>query len=217
MNIATVTRKLNKLIGFVSELNWISDAKRIVNIMYTTYGAPVVNFFRPPVMWIFRLYKRAFIKLSYIDGKLSHKRAALVAVPVLAAFTWFFFTTGAPELYDFTADGVGMMTSRHKHVYLTGANPLPGSPDESIFQAKGCSNLPCSADTAMYYHIQPNSVKTLVNLVTKGTLYYPEEVEAAIPDQLSECDVTIQWWRIRMIKMYNTITEVSCLPVDQGK
>jgi len=201
----------------IQQLKWVNDAMRITGIMYQTYGDPVVRFFTPPVRGIWNLYKRAFVKMSFVGGKISHQRAAFVAVPVLAASTWFVVAYGFQETYDFTVDGIGVLTERHEHVYLTGADPVPGDDTESIFRAKGCSRLPCTDDTATYYHIRPNSVKTLIYLVTKGTIYLPEQVEAAIPDQLSECDVTIQWFRWRAFKMYNTITEVSCQPVSQGK
>jgi hypothetical protein len=156
--------------------------------------------------------------MAFVNGELSEKRAASVAVPILVAFTWIMVDVIIPESVDFVRDGAGVLTERqHKGVYLTGAGPAPGAHTEDVFIAKGCPVLPCTDENANYYHIRENSVKSLIRFVTSGTVYYPEEVEAAIPDQLSKCDITVQWFRWRLFRVYNVLSEVSCHPLHENE
>jgi hypothetical protein len=155
--------------------------------------------------------------MAFKDGELSHRHAATIAVPVLLVSTWFTVYYAIPETLDYVRDGLGVLTEReHKGIYLTGAGPVPGDHTETIFMAKGCPELPCTEDNANYYHIRENSVKSTILFFTKGTIYYPEEVEAAIPDQLSKCDITVQWFRWRLFRVYNVLSEVSCMPINEN-
>ena len=210
-------RFMNRTADFLMQFTWIDDAVAIAKKTYYKWFAPVVNLFMPIVRAIIRFYVWAFKKMAFKDGELSQQRAAGVAVPVLAVFTWFMVSIGIPESWDYVRDGAGVLTEReHKGIYLTGAGPVPGDTTETLFMAKGCPELPCTEDNANYYHIRENSVKSTILFLTKGTVYYPEEVEAAIPDQLSKCDITVQWFRWRLFRVYNVLSEVSCMPINES-
>ena len=210
-------RFMNGTANFLMQFTWIDDAVVIAKKTYAKWFAPVVNLFMPIVRAIIRFYSWAFKKMAFKNGELSHQRAAGIAVPILAAFTWFMVTIGIPETWDYIRDGAGVLTEREvKGVYLTGAGPVPGDTTETLFMAKGCPVLPCTEDNANYYHIRENSVKSTILFLTKGTVYHPEEVEAAIPDQLSKCDITVQWFRWRLFRVYNVLSEVSCMPLHEN-
>ena len=215
--LKTIGAIIEGIANFFMQFTWIDDAVKIVKLMYDKYAAPVVNFFKPVVLWIWSGYVWAFKKMAFVDGELSHKRAATIAVPVLLVSTWFTVYHVIPEVLDYVRDGAGVLTEReHKGIYLTGAGPVPGDHTETLFMAKGCPELPCTEDNANYYHIRENSVKSTILFFTKGTIYYPEEVEAAIPDQLSKCDITVQWFRWRLFRVYNVLSEVSCMPINEN-
>ncbi len=216
---------LNSILSFIQgtadffmRFTWVEDAVKIVRLMYNKWVQPVVNFFAPITSRIVRFYVWAFKKMAFVNGEVSHKRAAGIAVPVLLVSTWFTVFHILPESIDFLRDGAGVLTEReHKGVYLTGAGPVPYDETETLFMAKGCPELPCTENNANYYHIRENSVKSLVLFLTEGTVYYPEEVEAAIPDQLSKCDITVQWFRWRLFRIYNVLSEVSCMPLHANE
>jgi hypothetical protein len=203
---------------FFRQFTWIDDAVIIVKMMYDKWVAPVVNFFAPVVKRIAQFYVWAFQKMAFKNGEVSHAKAAGIAVPVLLVSTWFTVFTVIPETMDYIRDGAGVLTEREvKGVYLTGAGPVAHDTTETLFMAKGCPELPCTEDNANYYHIRENSVKSTILFFTKGTVYYPEEVEAAIPDQLSKCDITVQWFRWRLFRVYNVLSEVSCMPLHENE
>ena len=209
---------MNSIGEFAMRFTWIDDAVTIIRLMYHKWIQPVVNFFMPVVSRIARFYVWAFKKMAFKDGEVSHARAAGIAVPILLVSTWFTVFTIIPETMDLVRDGAGVLTEReHKGVYLTGAGPVPGNHDETLFMAKGCPELPCTDENANYYHIRENSVKSIIRFVQSGTVYYPEEVEAAIPDQLSKCDITVQWFRWRLFRIYNVLSEVSCMPLHANE
>jgi len=209
---------INGTADFFMQFTWIDDAVTIVKLMYDKWLAPVVRLFAPLVRLIARFYVWSFKKMAFKDGELSNTRAAGVAVPILLAFTWVMVDIVIPESVDFGRDGIGVLTERqHKGVYLTGAGPAPGAHNENVFIAKGCPTLPCTDETANYYHIRENSVKSVIRFFESGTVYYPEEVEAAIPDQLSKCDITVQWFRWRLFRVYNVLSEVSCQPLHENE
>ena len=213
-----LVRFMNGTANFLMQFTWIDDAVAIAKKTYSKWFAPVVNLFMPIIRAIARFYVWAFKKMAFKNGEVSHQRAAGIAVPVLVVFTWFMVTIGIPETWDYMRDGAGVLTEReHKGIYLTGAGPVPGDTTETLFMAKGCPELPCTEDNANYYHIRENSVKSTILFLTKGTVYYPEEVEAAIPDQLSKCDITVQWFRWRLFRVYNVLSEVSCMPLHENE
>ena len=209
---------INAVAEFAMRFTWVNDAVTIVKMMYQKWFRPIVNIFAPAFHLIVRFYVWAFKKMAYRNGEVNHKLAASVAVPILLVGTWFTIFTGIPETLDFGRDAAGVLTEREvKGVYMTGAGPVQGDTTETLFMAKGCPALPCTDENANYYHIRENSVKSVIRFVTSGTVYYPEEVEAAIPDQLSKCDITVQWFRWRLFRIYNVLSEVSCMPLHENE
>ena len=213
----SIANFLSAVGNFFRQFTWIDDAVIIVKMMYDKWLAPVVRFLSPPIKLITRFYAWSFKKMAFKDGKVSHAKAAGIAVPVLLVSTWFTVFTVIPESLDYIRDGAGVLTERQElGVYLTGAGPAPGDTTETLFMAKGCPELPCTEENANYYHIRENSVKSTILFFKHGTVYYPEEVEAAIPDQLSKCDITVQWFRWRLFRVYNVLSEVSCMPLHEN-
>jgi len=209
---------LQGVANFAMQFTWIDDAVVITKMTYMKWFHPVVRFIIPPARGVKNFYVWSFKKMAYTNGEVNHKKAAAVAVPILVVSTWFTVFHIIPESVDFIRDGAGVLTEReHKGIYLTGAGPAPGNMDEDEFIAKGCPVLPCTDENANYYHIRENSVKSVIRFVTSGTVYYPEEVEAAIPDQLSKCDITVQWFRWRLFRVYNVLSEVSCQPLHDNE
>lgn len=208
---------LQGTVNFAMQFTWIDDAVTIIKLTYVKWFHPVVKFFIPPLRVIANFYVWAFKKMAYTNGEVNHKKAAAVAVPILVVSTWLTVFHVLPETWDFGRDGLGVLTERQElGVYMTGAGPAPGAHEEDVFIAKGCPVLPCTDENANYYHIRENSVKSVIRFFESGTVYYPEEVEAAIPDQLSRCDITVQWFRWRLFRIYNVLSEVSCQPLQNN-
>lgn len=199
---------------------WVGTGIDIIKLSYKKYAQPVVNLFSPLWQWLWNIYKRIFTKYAIVNDVVDKEKAAYV-LPLMVFGSWLLFFIVIPVTVDFGADGIAVMT-KHTNVelFLTGAQPL----DESIslFRAKGCPEMPCTDNNSIYYHIQPNQFEFVRRLILEQSWYLPDQIEAAIPDQLSKCVVDVQWFRVRWIKhlpfideWFPTIVKVhSCYPVS---
>lgn len=156
------------------------------------------------------IYKR----FAYVDG-VVHKDRALYSIGGILVGTYLLFLQVIPFVWNVTGDvGSFVFTHDREMVYTTGGQTLDESID--LHRVSGCYELPCSASNTIYYHVEPNWVQTVRTIFSRGEWFYPEDIIAAIPNQVSKCEIESVWFRWKALEWFPKIVNVeSCHPIKQ--
>ena len=172
--------------------------------------SPITNFFGK-FRFLSNSYKNIWVRMVYDDGNFSKKGLLkIISLTVLSVYVlWILFILSIQSLSF-------VMTSKiDEVVYMTNSQEV--DPEGDIYSAQGCTILPCDEESSIYFRIEPSLFSHAYELVTKGQIFYPDYLAAAIPPGLNKCTITsygLRWkFFMRGMDIYPYILRASCNPV----
>lgn len=161
--------------------------------------------------WLYFRYRDLWDWWVYTKtGHFSRIRAgALVTATVASIYV-------TPHALMFLYDaGLFLTTAKHENVYLTFSQEI--FPEHDIHSVKGCEQLPCDDQNAIYYRVRPHYFHQFWSILKHHSLFYPDFVAAAVPPGVSACRVLSYGFRIKLLirqfDIYQDLLEISCVQV----
>lgn len=168
-------------------------------------------------LWLFGRYRRLWayaVHKRLPDGRLlfSKTRAGLMVLAT-GGFLWF----GLLDALDFAWDcGVYGLTAKvDEHIYLNGSQELNAW--TGTHAIKGCRELPCSDDDAIYFRANGGWFNNLWSLTHGKGFFLPEYIGAALSSNTDKCVITSYGFRFRFLRyvnVYPDLLAVTCKPME---
>ena len=157
---------------------------------------------------LFRGYRALWERVVYLEtGHFSRVRAGLMVTATAAVFY-----VAVPVLLFVLHAGLYLLTAKQHEVFLTQSQEI--YPDEDVHAARGCEELPCTDQNAVYYRIRPHGFHQAWSILRGQGLFYPDYVAAAVPPGISRCTVRSYGLRVKFLMrqadMYPDLLQARC-------
>lgn len=179
---------------------------------------PIIKFFRFPVRWIGRGWRRVFDWYVYVPYTRTSQRFSSVRAGLMIVYSIIAFMMTIPVLIFILDAAVYLATVHHdEKIYLTVAQEI--SMDDNIHSVYGCNSLPCRDEDTIYFRIEPSLFNHAWAIAHGHWLFYPDFVAAAVPPGTNECIATTYGVRIKFVArnldLYPFLLKASCRPAIQ--
>jgi hypothetical protein len=179
---------------------------------YENVIRPVTRPFIRAAKWVYFRYRELWDWFVYTkSGHFSRTRAGALVTLTVA----FIYALPKAALLTYDA-GLFLVTSKYEDTYLTFSQEI--YPDYDIHSVKGCEELPCTDQNAIYYRVRPHYFHHLWSLYKHGSIFYPDFVAAAVPPGISKCHVLSYGFRIKILirqfDIYQDLLEISCVQLQ---
>jgi hypothetical protein len=180
---------------------------------------PVLALLSIPLSGVFRLYRRLWAKVVYVNdnfgNRIFSKTRAGVMVTASVLFFWFAALPALGFLFD---TALYFATVKHDEVvYLNNSQEI--IPEENVHSVQGCTELPCSDHNSFYFRIRATPFNEVWSLMHEHTFFFPDYVAAAVPVDVSRCTITSYGIRLKLfmrgMDLYPDVLRTACQPLSQ--